>query len=114
MPLTSSAMLPLHTIAPEFKLLDVVSNKEHSLSSLKSKQGSVIMFICNHCPFVKHIRLELAQLAVEYKKQGIAFVAINSNDVTNYPEDSPEKMKVFIQELNNPFPYLYEVLVQIN
>jgi len=101
-------MLPLNTIAPDFELFDVTSNEDRSLNTLKSKQGTVIMFICNHCPFVKHVRQELAELAIEYKKLGIAFIAINSNDVANYPEDSPEKMKVFIQELNSPFPYLYD------
>jgi len=108
MPVTPSTMLPLNTIAPDFELFDVTSNEDRSLNTLKSKQGTVIMFICNHCPFVKHVRQELAELAIEYKKLGIAFIAINSNDVANYPEDSPEKMKVFIQELNSPFPYLYD------
>lgn len=108
MPVTSSTMLPLNTVAPDFKLLDVVSNEERSLSSLKSQQATVIMFICNHCPFVKHVRFELAKLAIEYKKRGIAFIAINSNDVNNYPDDAPDKMKIFAQELGNPFPYLYD------
>lgn len=108
MPVTPSSMLPLNTIAPDFELFDVTSNEDRSLNTLKSKQGTVIMFICNHCPFVKHVRQKLAELAMEYKKRGIAFIAINSNDVVNYPEDSPAKMKVFIQELGNPFPYLYD------
>ncbi len=108
MPVTPSIMLPLNTVAPDFELFDVMSNENCSLNSLKAKQGTVIMFICNHCPFVKHVRQELAKLATEYKKRGISFIAINSNDVANYPEDSPERMKVFIQEIGNPFPYLYD------
>ena len=95
MPMTESSMLPLGTIAPDFELLNVGDNIKYKLNSLKSPLGTVIMFICNHCPFVKHVRFELAKLVVEYKRQGIAFIAINSNDVANYPEDAPDKMRIF-------------------
>lgn len=108
MALTPSNMLPLGTSAPDFKLLDVIDNQEKSLKELSSNTATVIMFICNHCPFVKHIQNELVMLANDYIRQGIAFVAISSNDVENYPDDSPEKMKLSATELGYPFPYLYD------
>ena len=71
-------------------------------------EATVIMFICNHCPYVKHITGELAQLAIEYQAKGVGFIAINSNDVENYPDDSPDKMVLEIQTQNYTFPYLYD------
>ncbi|MBY0462781.1 MAG: thioredoxin family protein [Alphaproteobacteria bacterium] len=108
MALTPSNMLPLGTQAPDFKLLDVVDNKEKSLKTLSSSTATVIMFICNHCPFVKHIQKELVKLANDYLSKGIAFVAISSNDVENYPDDSPQKMKEVAAEFHYSFPYLYD------
>lgn len=108
MTLTASTMLPLGTIAPDFKLLDVKAGNYVELDSLKSDKGTVIMFICNHCPFVKHIKQELAKIALEYQKKGIAVIAINSNDVQTYPEDAPDKMISFVKELGSPFVYLYD------
>jgi peroxiredoxin len=105
---TASTMLPLGTKAPSFTLLDVVSNKELSLQDIKSEQGTVIMFICNHCPYVIHIQSKLFEIAKHYQAQGIQFAAINANDVENYPEDSPEKMKKLAQEYNISFPYLFD------
>lgn len=101
-------MLPLGTQAPDFELLDTVSGKQLSLDVIKSDKATVVMFICNHCPYVIHIQDELVKLAHEYMAQGIAFVAISANDVENYPEDSPDKMKERAEELNFQFPYLYD------
>ena len=105
---TLSNMLPLGTKAPHFNLFDTVSDKEISLTDLKGKVGTVIMFICNHCPFVIHVNPELVNVANEYEEKGISFIAISSNDVVNYPQDGPEKMKVHAKNENYPFPYLYD------
>ncbi len=108
MALTSSTMLPLGTVAPDFILPDTVSNKMHSLHELRSTSATVIMFICNHCPFVKHILPELVRITHEYSALGIQFIAINSNDIKNYPEDSPEKMRELAHKMSFPFPYLFD------
>ncbi len=105
---TPSTMLPLGTIAPEFKLPDTVSGKWLSLADLKSNIATVMMFICNHCPYVKHVQHELIRLAQDYQARGISFIAISSNDVVAYPEDSPQKMKEVALHLNYPFPYLFD------
>ena len=101
-------MLPLGTTAPNFHIKDVVSNNYYSLDDLKSGKATVIMFICNHCPFVIHVNAELVRIANEYKNQGVSFVAISSNDVENYPEDAPDKMSIVAKVLKFPFPYLYD------
>jgi thiol-disulfide isomerase/thioredoxin len=103
-----STMIPLGFKAPDFNLLDPINNKYISLNKLKSEKATVIMFICNHCPFVKHVNEQLVKLASDYIPRGISFIAINSNDVENYPEDSPEKMKEYAARLNYPFPYLFD------
>lgn len=105
---TPSTMLPLGTIAPDFTLPDSVSGKEIALSDIKSDQATVVMFLCNHCPFVKHVNPELVRLANDYRAKDVAFVAISSNDVENYPQDSPERMKEVAETLGYPFPYLYD------
>src|SRR5688572_15649776 len=91
MALTPSTMLPLGTSAPEFQLTDT-SGKYVTLASFKDKPALLVMFICNHCPYVKHVRGGLAQLAKDYQLRGVGLVAISSNDVANYPDDSPVKM----------------------
>ncbi|MEN8216567.1 MAG: thioredoxin family protein [Pseudomonadota bacterium] len=101
---TPSNMMPLGTIAPDFTLPNTVTGETATLSALKSDIATVIMFICNHCPYVKHVQGELVKLANDYQAKGIAFIAISANDVVNYPEDSPEKMK----EVGYPFSYLYD------
>ena len=108
MALTESTMLPLGTAAPNFHIKDVVSNNYYSLDDLKSGKATVIMFICNHCPFVIHVNPELVRIANEYKNQGVSFIAISSNDVENYPEDAPDKMSIVAKVLKFPFPYLYD------
>jgi peroxiredoxin len=108
MALTPSNMLPLGTRAPAFTLPDTVSGKALSLEQVKGSKGTVVMFICNHCPYVKHINAGLVQAAKDYQPKGIAFVAISSNDVANYPQDGPDQMKITARELGYPFPYLYD------
>ena len=105
---TESNMLPLGTKAPEFKLLDTKDNNQKSLNELKGLKGTLIMFICNHCPFVKHVNSELSQLAKDYISKGIKCIAISSNDVENYPQDSPDLMAENAIENDFIFPYLYD------
>ncbi len=113
MALTPSNMIPLGTKAPGFNLPDAVSGTEMSLEQLKSDKATVIMFICNHCPYVKHVQRGLVELANDYISKGVAFIAINSNDVANYPDDSPENMKKDAERLGYPFPYLFDESQQI-
>lgn len=101
-------MFPLGATAPSFTLPDVVSNQEVSLEALKSDVATVIMFICNHCPYVKHVQKQLVQLANDYLPKGVAFIAISSNDAVQYPEDGPDNMKKVAEEFQYPFPYLYD------
>jgi len=105
---TPSNMLPLGTTAPNFNLIDTVSGKMIALNDVKGDVATVVMFICNHCPFVKHVNEQLVKLANDYMDRGIGFVAISSNDVKNYPQDSPELMKKNAEQLGYPFPYLYD------
>jgi len=101
-------MMPLGTIAPDFSLLNTVSGDTVTLSDLKSDIATVIMFICNHCPYVKQMQDELVKLGNDYQAKGVSFIAISANDVVNYPEDSPDKMKIVAQQLGYSFPYLYD------
>ncbi|HET6722337.1 MAG TPA: redoxin domain-containing protein, partial [Chitinophagaceae bacterium] len=102
---TPSTMVALRTAAPDFSLPDTVSGKNFTLENVKGKLATVIMFICNHCPFVKHVNPELVKLANDYKNRGIGFVAISANDVINHPDDSPELMAKVANQLKYPFPY---------
>ena len=105
---TPSNMLPLGTKAPDFSLIDTVSGNIIDLIGSKGENGTVIMFICNHCPFVIHVNAELVNIANKYSKKGIGFMAISSNDVVNYPQDGPELMKIHAKKEHYPFPYLYD------
>jgi peroxiredoxin len=107
MALTPSTMLPLGTTAPDFKLPDT-DGKIVSLADFKDKPALLVMFLCNHCPYVKHVRAGLAQLARDYLPRGVAIVGINSNDVANYPDDSPAKMREEVKSAGYLFPYLYD------
>jgi peroxiredoxin len=107
MALTPSTMLPLGTAAPDFKLPDT-NGKMVSLADFEDRAALLVMFICNHCPYVKHIRAGLAQLARDYVPRGVGIVGINSNDVANYPEDSPARMKEEVRAAGYIFPYLYD------
>ena len=108
MALTPSNMLALGTTAPNFNLPDTVSGKQISLQDVQGEKGTLVMFICNHCPYVIHVNEELVRLAQDYEAKGIGFVAISSNDVVNYPQDGPEKMKAHASAVGYPFPYLYD------
>jgi peroxiredoxin len=103
-----SNMLELGTKAPNLELLNVLQKKTNSLDELKSENATVIMFICNHCPFVKHIGSGLSQLGKDYLKKEVSIIAISSNDIINYPQDSPEKMVKFLEEYDINFTYLYD------
>jgi len=109
MSFTESKMISLGTKAPDFKLPDTVSDQMLSLEDLtKDARATLIMFICNHCPYVIHVNQELIRVTEDYKAKGVAVIAISSNDVENYPMDSPEKMKIHAQEVGYNFPYLYD------
>ncbi|NCP06606.1 MAG: thioredoxin family protein [Flavobacteriales bacterium] len=105
---TPSNMIALNTNAPDFWLFDTNSEKMYGLNDLKGRKGTVIMFICNHCPFVIHINSELVNIANTYLKKEIGFIAISSNDAVKYPQDGPEKMKIHAKNEQYPFPYLYD------
>ena len=105
---TLSSMLPLGTHAPHFSLLDVKSDKKIRVDNNQDSTATVIMFICNHCPFVKHVNKELTRVANDYMNKGVRFLAINANDVQQYPDDSPENMKRTAQQEQYPFPYLFD------
>lgn len=104
---TASTMLPLGTKAPDFCLVDT-NGQEVSLSDFPEAQAYLVIFMCNHCPFVRHIRAQLAELASEYQDKGVAIVGINSNDVEEFPEDSPESMADEVSEVGYTFPYLFD------
>ena len=96
------------TKAPNFTLLNTVDDSLVSLENAKGEKGTVIMFICNHCPFVIHVNSELVKMANKYQQKGIQFIAISANDIEKYPQDSPELMKQLAKEENFPFPYLFD------
>jgi peroxiredoxin len=100
--------IPLGYQAPDFELLDTVSGTYKNLSELKGEKGTVVMFICNHCPYVIRVNQQLVALANDYIPKGIAFIAISSNDVERYPADHPDNMKKMAQQMQYPFPYLYD------
>lgn len=108
MALTESTMLQLGTKAPAFSLPDTVSGNEISFQDIKGTNGTVVMFLCNHCPYVIHVNQELIRIANDYKEKGIGFVAIGSNDAVKYTDDTPDKMKLIAKVLMYPFPYLYD------
>jgi peroxiredoxin len=104
---TPSTMLPLGTKAPAFNLPDPTGKKVSS-EDFKDAPALLIAFICNHCPYVKHIRSKFAELAKEYQSRGVGIVAINSNDFETYPDDRPEKMEDEIRQQGYTFPYVYD------
>ena len=101
-------MLALGTEAPHFSLPDTVTGRTVSLSDYSDKSGVLVMFICNHCPYVKHVREELARLGNDYADSNLGIVAISSNDIDVYPDDSPEAMKEEAEQFGYVFPYLYD------
>lgn len=112
MPLTYSSMLKLGTMVPSFELTNTIDAKKFNSDSLSAEKGKLVMFICNHCPYVVHYHEQIVDI---YKKYGskIEFVAISSNDATTYPEDGPEEMRELFSELGLDFPYLYDETQEI-
>jgi thiol-disulfide isomerase/thioredoxin len=106
---TESTMLPLGSIAPDFVLPDTISGEEKSLHQLQGNKGTLIMFICNHCPYVIHVKNQLINIAQHYAQLGISTVAISANDVVDFPQDAPDKMHELMLDWGNPFAaYLYD------
>lgn len=105
---TESAMLALGTAAPAFSLKDVRDGKVHSMESLAGPKGLLVMFICAHCPFVKHVEKELARLGRDYQNSGIGIAAISSNDADNYPDDAPAGLAEQARSVGFVFPFLYD------
>ena len=105
---TESHIVPLHTQAPDFTLLDTVDEQHKSLASLKGSKGTLVIFICNHCPYVVHLLDGVVSIAKELQSEGIATIGISSNNVESYPQDGPEFMKQLAVEKEFGFPYLYD------
>lgn len=110
---TASSMLALGTAAPHFCLEDVQSEKMIALEVEPGVKASVIMFICNHCPYVKHVISGIIALARDYQAKGVRFIAINSNDASQYPDDSAENMKRIAKADYYPFPYLFDATQEV-
>ena len=108
MVLTPSTMLPIGPQAPSFSLPEVVTGKTISLDNFTNKKGLLVMFICQHCPFVKHVKAELANLGKDYLAQDLGIVAISANDVANYPDDSPDNLKLMAETEGFNFPVCYD------
>jgi len=105
---TLSTMLELGTLAPEFSLPDVVSGRAISLASFRDEKAVLVMFICRHCPFVKHVQDELARLGADYRGRGVGIVAISSNDAASYPDDAPDRLKQMAEDLGFTFPLCFD------
>ena len=105
---TESTMLELGTLAPDFALPEPTTGKTIRLSDFNANKALLVIFMCNHCPYVLHLHKQLNDLIAEYRPKGLAAVAINSNDVENYPDDSPDKMVTLSQQMNYCFPYLFD------
>ena len=108
MAFTESNMLPLGTVAPDFQLPDTVSGKLKTLHECFGHRATVVMFLCNHCPYVIHVNPEIVRLAKDFGVRGVAFLAISSNDVAHHPDDAPDLMKLKAEECGYPFPYFYD------
>jgi thiol-disulfide isomerase/thioredoxin len=108
MALTPSNMLDLGILAPDFKLLNVVDNRQYTFGDVRGEKGTLVMFLCKHCPYVIHVEKEVARLGDEYLEKGFGVVAISSNDVEKYPDDRPEMMKIQAETVGFHFPYLYD------
>lgn len=108
MALTPSTMLPLGTKAPDFQLPDTVSGKTISLDTFAGKKGLLVIFMCRHCPFVKHIQGELVKIGKDYAGSNLGIIAISANDAANYPEDAPHLLKEMAVELGFTFPFCYD------
>jgi len=105
---TPSNMIPLGTIAPNFYLKDTNSNNNYSFEDLKGSKGTLVIFICNHCPFVLHVIREIVMISNDYRVQGLGIIAISSNDIEKFPQDAPELMTEFAFQNKMDFPYLFD------
>ena len=105
---TPSNMIPLGTIAPNFYLKDTNSNNTYSFEDLKGSKGTLVIFICNHCPFVLHVIREIVMISNDYRVQGLGIIAISSNDIEKFPQDAPELMTEFAFQNKMDFPYLFD------
>ncbi|MGA9637304.1 thioredoxin family protein [Flavobacterium sp.] len=111
---TESNMLSLGTIAPDFYLNDRTSETQNMrFKDVKGEKGTLVFFICNHCPFVHHVIEEVVRIANDYRVQGIGIVAISSNDIVNYPQDGPELMTEYAFENSFEFPYLFDATQEV-
>jgi len=108
MALTPSTMLALGTTAPDFRLPDVVSDNTISLATFSGKKALLVMFVCQHCPYVQHVKEELARLGQDYARTDVGIVAISANDAANYPDDAPDRLKAMAQEEGFRFPFCYD------
>jgi peroxiredoxin len=108
MALTPSTMLPLGTIAPAFSLPEVVTGQLVSLESFIGETGLLVTFLCRHCPYVKHVEEEVAKIGHDFRPRGLGLVAISSNDIEEYPEDAPDKLKEMAERLHFNFPFCYD------
>ncbi|MFV8224749.1 thioredoxin family protein [Christiangramia aquimixticola] len=108
MSLTASHMLALGSKAPDFKLMDTITGHLTTLEDVRGERGTLIMFLCNHCPFVKHVNEELVRISNEYRQLGFGSAAISSNDIDKYPEDHPDQMKEVAAKNQYTFPYLFD------
>lgn len=108
MAFTPSNMIPLGTKAPDFELPDTVSGTIMHLEDVRGAQATLVMFLCNHCPYVIHVNPEIVRLAKDYQAKGVGFVGISSNDAEHYPDDAPDKMKITAANAGYTFPYLYD------
>jgi peroxiredoxin len=108
MSFTESNMLALGTKAPYFELIDTSNMEIVTLNELRSDKATVIMFLCNHCPYVIHVNPEIVRLSNEYMEKGVSFIGISSNDVVKYPQDGPDRMKEVAEDVGYRFPYLYD------
>lgn len=113
MAFTESTMLPLGTKAPDFRLPDTISASYISLKDIASDKATVVMFLCNHCPYVLHVNPEIVRIVRDYKPQGVSFVGISSNDAEKYPDDGPDRMTIHAEKVGYTFPYLYDETQEI-
>jgi peroxiredoxin len=113
MALTESTMLELGTQAPAFQLTDTISGRELSYAEVRGDRATVVMFICNHCPYVLHVNEELIRIAADYRERGVGFVGISSNDVDKYPADGPENMQAHAADVGYDFPYLFDATQEV-
>ena len=108
MALTQSTMMPLGTEAPDFNLSDVIFGRNISLETFKDKKALLVMFICRHCPYVQHVKAEIARIGKDYKDKSVGILAISVNDPVSYPEDAPESLKKLAEELGFTFPFCFD------